>query len=743
MRWEADELVLWSRNVATRLNAGAMIVWFLCDGCRSVGEIKRQLSEAYADTRDIVEQDVDAILGNLIEAGALKTIPEAASAPSKPLRVGFCGFWPGFSPRDNYFLWMLTVRFQVLLVDPPSGELDFLFDGDAIDPGSAPGVRAKHRVQVCLRSAPDFESYDYVFSEGKVKPDLAHRHFGLPAWSLLIDWRQCSDPASPFRGRDFSSLYPPEIACAYLYGALFEKKKPLEPTESSTSKPQAPSHTPKAEIRRPQAREHPSCASGPRLLTIGMATYDDFDGVYFTVQAIRLFHPEVTADIEILILDNHPGGPASQALHNLVGWVDGCRYLPFDRWQGTAVRDLIFREARTPWVMCVDSHVFLYPGALKRFVAYIKEHPDSGDLLQGVLQMDDLKARATHFKPVWSAGMWGVWAEDARGDAPDNEAFEIPMQGLGLFACRKAAWPGFNPRFRGFGGEEGYIHEKFRQRGGRTLCLPFLRWLHRFGHVKGIAYPNLWADRVLNYQVGFRELGLDTQPIDAHFEKHLGKDTFAGIQRQVQAELDNPFHFFDAIYCINLDAEQGRWSQMQKRFQKLGIARRVLRVPAVETPDLHHAGCALSHRRILAESRRHGHQRIMVFEDDALFHRDILACLKRNLAELERQDWQLFYLGGHRWGRRHSKAEGCQDLETVCGFLTCTHAVAYHRSVFDTVLESMPETVPLVMEWLKEHKAIDQFLMRLDKRFLASPVLATQPCLVKQEEEEQRACFTI
>lgn len=40
------------------------------------------------------------------------------------------------------------------------------------------------------------------------------------------------------------------------------------------------------------------------------------------------------------------------------------------------------------------------------------------------------------------------------------------MQGLGIFACRRDVWPGFNPRLRGFGGEEGYIHEKFRRAGG-------------------------------------------------------------------------------------------------------------------------------------------------------------------------------------------------------------------------------------------------------------------------------------
>ena len=54
--------------------------------------------------------------------------------------------------------------------------------------------------------------------------------------------------------------------------------------------------------------EHPSLESGPRRLTIGMATYDDYDGVYFTVQAIPLYHPEVTLDTEILVIDNHPEG---------------------------------------------------------------------------------------------------------------------------------------------------------------------------------------------------------------------------------------------------------------------------------------------------------------------------------------------------------------------------------------------------------------------------------------------------
>ena len=86
--------------------------------------------------------------------------------------------------------------------------------------------------------------------------------------------------------------------------------------------------------------------------------------------------------------------------------------------------------------------------------------------------------------------MYSRWDTDEPDLGLDGPPFEIPMQGMGAFACRREAWPGFNPRFGGFGGEEGYIHEKFRQAGGRTLCLLFPRWAHRFGRPAGVPYPN-------------------------------------------------------------------------------------------------------------------------------------------------------------------------------------------------------------------------------------------------------------
>jgi hypothetical protein len=159
-------------------------------------------------------------------------------------------------------------------------------------------------------------------------------------------------------------------------------------------------------------------------------------------------------------------------------------------------------------------------------LAYFEANPDTNDLLQGPLIYDDVRTIATHMDQKWhkGRGIYGRFALDERGVDPDAPPFEIPSQGLGLSACRRAAWPGYNPLFRGFGGEEGYIHEKFRQAGGRTLCLPFLRWLHRFGRPLGRHYPFAMADLARNYLIGWDELGLPLGPVYRHFRPILGGD---------------------------------------------------------------------------------------------------------------------------------------------------------------------------------------------------------------------------
>ncbi len=366
-----------------------------------------------------------------------------------------------------------------------------------------------------------------------------------------------------------------------------------------------------------------AASTGPRL-TVGMATYDDYDGVYFTIQALLLNHQEIAASLEILIVDNHAEGPAASALQSLAGALPSVRYIAFSEIRSTAVRDVIFREARAPSVLCMDSHVLLPPGVVLRLVEFLEAQPDSPDLLHGPLLYDDHRTLSTHFDPVWSAGMYGVWGTDDRGLDTTAPPFEIPMQGLGLFACHTQAWPGLNPRFRGFGGEEGYLHEKFRRRGGRILCLPFLRWLHRFQRPDGIPFVNTWEDRIRNYLIGHHELGLPIAGLEAHFRSFLSDEIYQRAETETLAEIASPWSIFDAVYAIELDDEDEVDLDDQQTQQHFSAAcdnsdlGRLLRrdPPHPSDPDTTTGDLltAIRHRRLVERALRFGFNDILLID---------------------------------------------------------------------------------------------------------------------------------
>ncbi len=254
-------------------------------------------------------------------------------------------------------------------------------------------------------------------------------------------------------------------------------------------------------------------------LTIGMACVDDFDGVYFTITSLMLHHALAMKGVEIVVVDNRPESKQGKAV---AAWVTNRvpqgRYVAFHGDSGTAQpRNQVFRQAASDYVLCIDCHVLLAPNALDRLHQHFANQSDSIDLLTGPLLNDSGTIAATHQRPEWGSGAWGKWSIDPKGANPDAEPFEIWQQGMGLFACRKQAWVQFHPDFRGFGGCESYIMEKFRQRGGRVLCCPWLRWTHRFGRPNGVPYTLDTQQRIRNYVIGFEELGLDTAPVYEHF----------------------------------------------------------------------------------------------------------------------------------------------------------------------------------------------------------------------------------
>ena len=120
-------------------------------------------------------------------------------------------------------------------------------------------------------------------------------------------------------------------------------------------------------------------------LTIGMAVYNDYSGVYFTVESLRMYHD--LTDCEIIIVDNY----GDKVLEDWINyWQKGvARYVRCDITGTTQSRQMVFDEAKGEYVMCIDSHVLLMPGAIDTI-------PDTNNLMHGPMLYDDLKTCSTH-----------------------------------------------------------------------------------------------------------------------------------------------------------------------------------------------------------------------------------------------------------------------------------------------------------------------------------------------------------
>lgn len=274
-----------------------------------------------------------------------------------------------------------------------------------------------------------------------------------------------------------------------------------------------------------------------KLLTIGMSTYDDYDGVYFSIQALKLYQLQGIEDlVEIIVIDNNPESNHGKETKNFVtNWAKG-RYIPYTEKKSSFTKYEIFKYATGEYTVGIDCHVLFGKDAIKNLLVYYSQNPDTKDLIQGPLLYDDLKNISTHFDPVWRGYMYGVWATNKEA-LNKREPFEIPMMGMGAYSCRTAAWPTINQNFKGFGGEEGYIHEKFRLNGGKCICLPDFKWVHRFGRPNGVPFQNVLEDRLRNYFIGWLEILKDDQhpffeELRNEFKKSVSENILENIFKQ-------------------------------------------------------------------------------------------------------------------------------------------------------------------------------------------------------------------
>ena len=285
--------------------------------------------------------------------------------------------------------------------------------------------------------------------------------------------------------------------------------------------------------------------------------------------------------------------------------VHGAHFIEMPPHSGTTqTRQAIFDNATSDNILVMDCHVFIKAGAIAKLIRQFTNDKQKA-IYSGPMHYDNRTGFETHFEDQWRGGMWGTWATawvcdkcgkhlsltkenekavpitlemnhkriDGRcegcsrkmpnevvwhghehhfkkagflpaGENDTDQPFETPGMGLGLFACRKADWPGFVTGAAGFGAEELCIHEAMRNEvGGKSICLPWLRWLHRFGRPDGVPYTLLNQSKVRNYCLWFQRLGRDFEPI----RKHMVEEAVLISPEDWERCAQNPISFLDGI----------------------------------------------------------------------------------------------------------------------------------------------------------------------------------------------------
>lgn len=225
------------------------------------------------------------------------------------------------------------------------------------------------------------------------------------------------------------------------------------------------------------------------ILSIVMATFDDFDGCEWTLTKLRneLTGRKITDQVELLVVNNNPDSYDGKRIEALCAKV-GAHHIPYSQKQGSsAPRDLAIRSAKGKWVACCDCHIQLWFGVLPQLIEFCR-NTESRDMFHGPLvneqfiQPDGNPALVwTHWEPVWgNNGMLGKQAGVSFEKLAEGQPIEIVGAGLGLFLVMREHWTGFLPDLEEFGSEELCIHQGYRLDGRKVWLLPWLMWWHKF-----------------------------------------------------------------------------------------------------------------------------------------------------------------------------------------------------------------------------------------------------------------------
>ncbi len=182
--------------------------------------------------------------------------------------------------------------------------------------------------------------------------------------------------------------------------------------------------------------------------------------------------------------------------------------------------------------------------------------------------------------------------------------------------------------------------------------------------------------------------------------------------------MSNPFDFFDAMYCINLDSRPDRWETVQAEFKKLGIQDRVERVPGVLNKLEGHKGCRDAQINCIKKAKESGLENIFIFEDDVLVLETDMTYYEKLIDALKNtREWHMFFLSATIW----RTPAVYNDYLFYAERLLALHAYAVHSSMFDSILKDYNNGIIKIVDiYYRSH------IQTMNKSFLANRFCCTQ-----------------
>lgn len=161
--------------------------------------------------------------------------------------------------------------------------------------------------------------------------------------------------------------------------------------------------------------------------------------------------------------------------------------------------------------------------------------------------------------------------------------------------------------------------------------------------------------------------------------------------------------YFNMIYVINLERRPDRKEQIEKRLKKHNITNyRIFPATDGSKTDMYQYylrfkgftdspgafGILSSAARLIHDAAKSKYQRILILEDDAVFHKDFDNQFNNRIAKIP-QDWKLLYFGTSM--RRHRISEISQhhrkrEYLTSKGTIAGAFAVGVDASVYPDLL---------------------------------------------------------